>query len=65
MGKIGAVEQKAEHPVAEQQFKFELAAKQCERDARDVTEAEMMREEGSSSQLRQSLIDAERSNAQK
>eukprot|EP00973_Karenia_brevis_P054331 7548775-Karenia_brevis.AAC.1 len=58
-GRIGDVEQKAEQLLAEQKLKFEIAAKQYERDARDVTEVEMMPEKVSSSQVRQPLIDAE------
>eukprot|EP00973_Karenia_brevis_P075357 10468434-Karenia_brevis.AAC.1 len=47
MGRIGDVELKAELMLAEQTRKFEQAAKQYERDARDIAESEMMREKAS------------------
>eukprot|EP00973_Karenia_brevis_P079819 11076100-Karenia_brevis.AAC.1 len=47
MGRIGDVEQKAELTLADQTREFEQAAQQYERDARDIAEAEMMREKAS------------------
>eukprot|EP00973_Karenia_brevis_P049014 6797877-Karenia_brevis.AAC.1 len=38
MGKIGDVENKAERMLAEQRFQFEVAARQYEQEARDVSQ---------------------------
>eukprot|EP00973_Karenia_brevis_P011397 1543275-Karenia_brevis.AAC.1 len=65
MGVIGEVENKAEKHISDQRQQFETAARQFEREARDVSEAEVAKERASVQDLKNSLIQAEQQGADK
>eukprot|EP00973_Karenia_brevis_P067963 9455198-Karenia_brevis.AAC.1 len=65
MGKIGDVANKAERMIAEQRLQFEAAARQYEREARDVSQVEVAKERASIQSLKDSLINAEQAGADK
>eukprot|EP00973_Karenia_brevis_P015236 2083295-Karenia_brevis.AAC.1 len=65
MGAIGNVENRAEKFISDQRQQFEAAARQFEREARDVSEAEVAKERAAVQSLKKSLIQAEQQGADK